>query len=83
MNYKPVSRAASSGLEAGAASREVTVAPTAGYESTCHAGPLGWVGKSRANHSSKPPWRTLTRSKPFFIRIRARLALVASPGQVQ
>ncbi|MDX1815496.1 MAG: hypothetical protein R3239_06010 [Thermodesulfobacteriota bacterium] len=83
MNYKPASRAASSGLEAGAASGEGTVSPTDGYESTCHSGPLGWVGKSRATQSSKPPWRTFTRSKPFRIRIRARLALVASPGQVQ
>ncbi|NNG47129.1 MAG: hypothetical protein HKM86_08480 [Deltaproteobacteria bacterium] len=64
-------------------SGEAGVATVAGMESTCHSGPVGWVGRPRATHSSKPPWRAFTRSKPLLIRIRARLALVASPGQVQ
>jgi len=44
---------------------------------------FGCVGRFRRIHSSNPPWSTPTRSYPRLIRIRARLALVASPGQVQ
>ena len=44
---------------------------------------LGWVGNPRRTHLSNPPWITPTRSYPRFMRIRARLALVASAGQVQ
>ncbi|HJX15323.1 MAG TPA: hypothetical protein VJ386_06280 [Candidatus Deferrimicrobiaceae bacterium] len=83
MNYNPASRAASSGLEGGAASGGSAIAAADGREPTCHSGPFGCVGRFRSTHSSKPPWSTLTRSKPLLIRIRARLALVASPGQVQ
>jgi hypothetical protein len=41
------------------------------------------VGNSFRIQASNPPWITPIRSYPRRMRIRARLALVASPGQVQ
>ena len=43
----------------------------------------GCVGNSFRVQASNPPWITPTRSYPRLMRIRARLALVASPGQGQ
>jgi hypothetical protein len=44
---------------------------------------LGFMAKPRRTHSSKPPSRAATFLYPRLMRIRAKLALVASLAQEQ